>query len=275
LRAVNCAASIARLFGGKERKVELWKSAPFHVNLTDRIQRQMWLGCYEPHVNRVLSALLAPGSVFLDVGANIGYHSYFAAGVVGPTGVVRAFEPDPDVHTVLARNLSCFPWACSENAAVWDSSGWLEFERSFLPAESGWGALTAVRNLNKGQCISVRTVSLDSWKGAAGLPAVDMIKLDAEGAELRILAGARSILSKFRPVLLLEVSAPLLTQGGSSPSALIAELTSLNYATFILEDSRISNYSAIPDYHTVDCICLHHDRAADILKTLSLRGFQT
>jgi len=274
LRAVDSAASIARLLWGKEREVELWNAAPFRVNLEDRIQRQMWLGCYESHVHRVLSALLGAGSVFLDVGANIGYHAYFAAGLVGPSGDVRAFEPDPDIHAVLTRNLASFKWARAENVAVWDGAGSLEFERSFLPSESGWGALTAVRNLNRGQRISVRTISLDSWGSAAGLSSLDVVKLDAEGAELRIVAGARSILSEFHPVLLMEVSAPLLIQGGASPSALIGELSSLSYDTFILEDSRILPYADIPDYHTVDCICLERKSASHFLQKLSRQGFQ-
>ena len=274
LRAVDFAASIARLLWGKEREVELWNTAPFRVNLEDRIQRQMWLGCYESHIHRVLSAVLSTGSVFLDVGANIGYHAYFAAGLVGPRGDVSAFEPDPDIHAVLTRNLASFRWARAENVAVWDGAGSLEFERSFLRSESGWGALTAVRNLNKGERISVRTISLDSWGGAAGLSSLDVVKLDAEGAEVRILAGARSILSEFHPVLLMEVSAPLLIQGGSSPSALIGELSSLSYDTFILEDSRISPYADIPDYHTVDCICVERKRASSFLQKLSRQGFQ-
>jgi len=274
LRAVDSAASITRLLWGKEREVELWKAAPFRVNLEDRIQRQMWMGCYESHVHRVLSTLLSAGSVFLDVGANIGYHAYFAAGLVGPSGDVRAFEPDPDIYAVLTRNLASFKWARAENVAVWDRTGSLEFERSFLTSESGWGALTAVRNLNKGERISVRTISLDSWGSGAGLSSLDVIKLDAEGAEVRILAGAQSILSEFHPVLLLEVSAPLLIQGGTSPSALMGELSSLGYDTFILEDSRISPYTNIPDYHMVDCICVERKRTSHFLDKLNRQGFR-
>jgi hypothetical protein len=131
-----------------------------------------------------------------------------------------------------------------------------------------------VRNLNKGQRISVRTISLDSWGSAAGLSSLDVVKLDAEGAELRILAGARSILSEFHPVLLMEVSAPLLIQGGASPTALIGELSSLSYDTFILEDTRISPYTDIPDYHTVDCICVERKCASTFLQKLSRQGFQ-
>jgi len=72
----------------------------------------------------------------------------------------------------------------------------------------------------------------------------------------------------------LEVSGPLLAQGGSSSSALIAELSSLNYESFIVEDSRISPFVAIPEYHTVDCLCVYRGRAPDVLTKLNLRGFQ-
>src|SRR5215471_9960560 len=163
LRFLDFAAALKMIFRGSECSVELWNSAPFHVDLSDRIQRQMWLGYYERHVNRAIAALLRPGSVFLDIGANIGYHSYFAAGLVGFSGAVYSFEPDPDVYARLVRNLSSFSWAHTENAAVWHTGAQLEFERSFVDGESGWGVLTAIRDCNRGQRISVRALAIDEW----------------------------------------------------------------------------------------------------------------
>lgn len=272
LRLINLAAAAARL-RGRERSVELWSSAPFHVNLVDRIQREMWLGCYEPHVTRAIGGLLRPGSVFLDVGANVGYHAYFAAGLVGPSGSVHAFEPDPDLYDRLARNLSSFSWARPEHLAIWHEAATLNFERAFLPEESGWGALTAIRDFNKGQRIPVNATSLDEWNASAKLSSLDLIKLDAEGAELHVLEGARTTLQRFRPTILLEVNAPLLLQGGSSPEKLIAELDRLNYSTFVLDTNRISPYAPIPAYHSVDCFCCDRDRTVSLFQELNRAGF--
>jgi len=273
LRLVNSAAALMALFRGSKRSVELWNTAPFYVDLSDRIQRQMWLGCYERHVHRMIVALLKPGSVFLDIGANIGYHSYFAAGLTGADGAVHAFEPDPDVYTRLIRNLSSFPWANAENAAVWHTGAQLEFEKSFVNGECGWGVLTAIRDCNRGQRITVRGVSIDEWNALVKLSSLDLVKLDSEGAELHVLHGAQATLQKFRPAILLEVSAPLLIQGGSSAAELVAELRDLNYSVFILENSRIFPYEPIPDFHVVDCLCINQRRVPEMLDMLRSCGF--
>jgi FkbM family methyltransferase len=275
MRLVNSFAALTSYVRGKERSVELWNSSPFHVDLSDRIQRQMWLGCYEPHVNRAIAALLQPGSVFLDVGANIGYHSYFAAGLVGFSGAVFSFEPDPGVYARLVRNLSSFSWAHAENAAVWHTGAQLEFDRSFADGESGWGVLTAVRDCNRGQRISVRALAIDEWNAPGKLPSLDLVKADVEGAELHMLHGAQSTLQKFAPDILLEVSAPLLIEGGSSAAELIAELEHFDYSVFTLEDSRISPYEPIPDYHAVDCLCIKRERSSETLDKLRRRGFHS
>jgi len=85
------------------------------------------------------AAPFQPGDVYLDVGAHVGFHAVFAAHRVGPEGYVFAFEADPRIYNRLTRNLSQFRWAQAVNAAVWDRTGSLAFERSFNKQESGWG----------------------------------------------------------------------------------------------------------------------------------------
>ena len=63
-------------------------------------------GIWEPFETTLVMASLAPGSVFVDVGANIGYFSVVAADIVGEDGQVLAFEPDPDNFALLQANLA-------------------------------------------------------------------------------------------------------------------------------------------------------------------------
>jgi len=274
LRTVDGAARLTRWFRGNESAVELWPRAPFYVDLNDRIQRQMWMGCYEPHVSRCLAAIIGPGQTFLDVGAHVGYHSYFAAGLVGAAGAVYSFEPDPALFERLSRNLSTFSWAHPQNTAVWRSTTTLEFERSFSPSESGWGALTAVRDFSKGEHIRINAIRLDEWESTARPPSIDAVKMDAEVSELSILAGAETTLQKFRPAILAEISAPLLRQAGSSASALVAELERLRYRTFVIEYGRFRPFTEIPDYHFADCLCMPEERTEQLHKKLERHGIQ-
>src|SRR5574341_581136 len=88
------------MFPGKVRlvhalgKVEVKRNGPtaycsapggiiLQVSLLDRIQREMWGGCYEPHVTACVAALLRAGDIFLDIGAHVGYHAALAAAIVG------------------------------------------------------------------------------------------------------------------------------------------------------------------------------------------------
>ena len=81
----------------------------------------------------------------------------------GKAGRVFAFEADPRVYERLARNLSQFPWAQAVNAAVWDRTGSLTFERSSTQNESGWGTVSAVRDFGKGEHVEVPSIALDDW----------------------------------------------------------------------------------------------------------------
>src|SRR5579863_851790 len=61
-------------------------------------------GEYEPYGVRLMEEFLRPGDLFVDIGAHIGYYALRAARVVGPTGCVLAFEPDPDNFELLVKN---------------------------------------------------------------------------------------------------------------------------------------------------------------------------
>jgi hypothetical protein len=62
-------------------------------------------GFWEPVTTKLIETLLAPGMVFVDIGAQIGYHTLFAARRVANTGRVFAFEPDKRHLDLLNRNL--------------------------------------------------------------------------------------------------------------------------------------------------------------------------
>ena len=273
-RLVDAAASLLCRFGNKERVVRLWPDESFRVDLRDRIQRRMWCGGYEPHVTRCLRAILGQGDVFVDVGANIGYHSFFAAGVVGRNGRVISFEPDPEVYMRLKSNLKGFPQAHALNYAVWDREGELTFERSSVAEESGWGTITAVRSLGTGEQVTVQTTSLDGWKRGSGTAVIRAIKVDAEGSELGILRGARCVLSECRPFLLLEVNDVLLRQAKTSGDEVLSELRRYSYQIYKIAASKLLRIPTTIDFSLADCVCLPEESAGQLLKLLERHGFR-
>jgi FkbM family methyltransferase len=273
-RIVDGLGKLARWAGGDCAVISPWPGVRFETDLSDRIQRQMWAGVYEPHVRECFHAILEPRAVYFDVGAHIGFHAVFAAHRVGPQGRVFAFEADPRVYERLARNLSQFSWAQTANAAVWDRTGSLTFERSSTKSESGWGTVSAVRDFGKGEHIEIPSVALDDWCRDLQLERWDAMKLDAEGSELAVLRGAQSSLEKLRPSLIMEINTVLLAQGGNSSIAVADFLQERNYRLFRLEFRRVEPWDRVKQLEFCDALCVPEERAEEILKRLAKAGFE-
>jgi FkbM family methyltransferase len=273
-RLVDGLGRLACWIGGDRTVVSPWPGVRFETDLTDRIQRQMWAGVYEPHVRECFDVILEPGAVYFDVGAHIGFHAVFAAHRVGPQGRVFAFEADPRVYERLARNLSQFPWALAVNSAVWDRTGSLTFERSSTQHESGWGTVSAVRDFGKGEHVEIPSIALDDWFRDAHLERWDAMKLDAEGSELAVLRGAQSLLEKFRPFLIMEINAVVLKQGGNSPAGVADFLLERGYSLFRLEFRRLEPWDPAKHMDFCDALCLPAERAPEVLRRLASEGFE-
>lgn len=273
-RLVDGLGKLASRIGENPAVTAPWPGVRFETDLTDRIQRQMWAGVYEPHVRQCFGAILEPGAVYFDVGAHIGFHAVFAAHRVGPEGRVFAFEADPRVSQRLDRNLSQFSWAQAMNAAVWERTGTLTFERSSTKSESGWGTVSAVRDFGTGEHVDVPSVALDDWCRDLHLDRWDATKLDAEGSELAVLRGAAYSLEKLRPFLILEINAVVLEQGGASSSGVAGFLLDRGYSLFQLDFRRLQAWDSAKPAAFCEALCLPDERAAGILNRLERAGFK-
>lgn len=166
-------------------------------------------GAEEEQVQNAVSRYLRPGMVFYDLGANIGLFSLMAASLVGHTGRVFSFEPDPDVARRLRENLdrNHFTNASVHQNAVWSESGTLSFARADLSvsADRGLGHVSTAPSATA-EHISVVAVSLDDF--CVAHPAPHLIKCDVEGAECQVFRGATQLLSVNRPMVICEMHSP-------------------------------------------------------------------
>ncbi len=153
-----------------------------------------WLGCYEDKTQIMFSNLVTAGAVVYDVGANVGFYTLLASLLVGPKGMVFAFEPLPRNIGYLKKNLGlnhCDNVTIIE-AGVGEQDGTALFEKG---ADNATGRLSAQGTLQ------VKIVSLDNLVLKGGIPPPEYIKIDAEGAELSVLLGAKMILANYSPVI--------------------------------------------------------------------------
>lgn len=125
---------------------------------------------------------LRQGDVVVDIGAHVGYFTMLAAEKVGPSGIVHAFEPNPDNFGRLEDNCAGIPNIRIHNSAVWDSNG----ELPLFPHATNTGGHSLFEFDGHLEPVIVTTVNLGWWLSNMGIRP-HFIKIDAECSELTIL----------------------------------------------------------------------------------------
>lgn len=170
---------------------------------------------FEYDLFRIFRTLIGSARTFLDVGANIGYYS-LAAATLNPSVRIVSFEPLPSAFHFLRRNVESngFTNVTTEMLALSDAEGETTFFVSRNPkfadvahnlASTGALDRDLAARSELVEAIRVRTDTLDHYVAKRFREKVDLVKLDAEGSEGRILAGAETVLREHRPIILCEV----------------------------------------------------------------------
>jgi FkbM family methyltransferase len=157
-------------------------------------QHGSWLGSYEYEKQLLFQQIVTEGSVVYDIGSHSGFYTLLASVLVGRSGKVVAFEPNPNNLYYLKEHLQLnhIENVIVIEAAVSDSRGEVSFVGSgFTGHISSQGEF------------SVKTVALDELINLGEIPIPNFLKIDIEGAEILALSGAKSLLRKFRPTILL------------------------------------------------------------------------
>lgn len=162
-------------------------------------------GTYAPHVLRFLGSIIGRDWTSLDVGANVGIVALFL-GRSSPAGVVHAFEPVPETYRYLVENIEANSASnvSAHEVAISDHRGdvVMHYPRTFAG-----GSFSATTPVNEPMATRlVPTWTLDEWLTTKGVERVDLVKMDIEGAELAAIEGARELLSRRGPDLLVELN---------------------------------------------------------------------
>jgi FkbM family methyltransferase len=193
-------------------------------------------GSFEPNEFAFLDRMLKPGMVFVDVGANDGYFTLFAARRVGPSGRVVAAEPSSRERAHLQRNLgrNGLDNVTVVPAAIGATSGLADLHLAH-GVHAGHNTLGSFvhDDVVRASLERVPIEPLDSVIARLGLGRVDFVKIDVEGAEARVIAGAMTVLTSMRPLLLLEVNDKALRDQGNSAASLVGSLRELEYEIFV------------------------------------------
>jgi FkbM family methyltransferase len=180
-----------------------------------------------------LCGLVEPGTVVIDVGANIGFFTVRLARRVGDLGKVIAFEPESCNFLRL-------------RAAVARAGLTKRVELVQAAVAEATGQVTLVLNpdnpadhrLGEGG-VPVIARCLDDELSRRGWPPVSLVKIDVQGAESRVLAGAGEMLDRLRPALFLEVDIATSGDEGRGIVSLLHSLQARGYAGYRLASSKL------------------------------------
>lgn len=188
---------------------------------------------------------LGPGSVVIDVGANVGDYVALAAQLAGGSGRVYAIEPAPENVARLRERFAVCAQVSVIAAAAGDSSGSATL---CLDRRNGTRHSLASANVGKqGEVVAVQQIALDDLRD--GIEALDVVKIDAQGAELQILRGARRLLMRFRPRVVLELWPFGLRSFGATPEDVLGELEALGYGVYRLStEGRLKDVRHVHDF---------------------------
>jgi FkbM family methyltransferase len=193
-------------------------------------------GVPEPGVTRRFLSLIKPGMVVVDIGANIGIYTLYAARLLGQQGKVYSFEPTPRTFEILKDNIQVnglleLGLIELRQAAVSDTVGTAQL--AVFADNCGHNTLFFERE--KVQQVTVSTVTLDEALG--GETRVDVVKIDAEGAEPFIIRGMHKILNRNPGIrILLEFAPTHLRRAGVDPHDFLEEMSSLGFGIHRIHD---------------------------------------
>lgn len=204
----------------------------FHLDISDLVDWYVYFGFQDDSRSRLYD-LIRKDFTVLDVGANIGDVTLHAAAKVGGGGHVVAVEPDPVNFKKLQLNCSSNPFLSNIlllNHGLGDTEGELPLI-TFSESNRGMNRIgVGVPSADKAVHIRVRTIDHVFQESGFSLP--DLIKIDVEGYELRVLEGARQLIDRCHPILFIELDDNNLAEHGDSAQSLIDFLEGYGYSVY-------------------------------------------
>lgn len=197
------------------------------VSLTPSI---LVAGEWEPWVTRAFGPAVHSGAHVVDIGANCGYYALLAAERTGPSGRVVAIEANPRLAGLMARTFAvngCTGWTKVVTAAVLDREGEVELG---VPGDYLGSASILMRPEATNDVRSFKARAAPLSHMLDGNLRVDVLKIDAEGAEPLIWRGAQDVLAYNRDIVVFVEFAPPMISQTCPPAQMLAEIRANGFA---------------------------------------------
>jgi FkbM family methyltransferase len=246
--AASALVSGGRSVLGRDSSATVWRGGlRWQLDLREGIDFSIYLlGGFERRTAAAMRTLVQPGSVVFDIGANVGAHTLGIARSVGPAGCVVAVEPSDEAFAKLTRNVSINP----------ELQGRVRLRQLLLAASAEAVAPPAlyaswplhptgpVHPKHGGRLVTMTGASVDTLDhvmAREGLERLDLIKLDVDGFEARVLEGGLGTLRRHQPVIVMEFAPYVHAEAGGSFADLVRLLKESSYRVV-----EASNGRAVP-----------------------------
>jgi FkbM family methyltransferase len=200
----------------------------FWCDLSESIQRNIFLFGYDHEAEQFIRSKLKAGDTFLDIGANVGFYSLLASSIVGERGRVIAIEPNPKTFGRLKETIAAnaITNVLPLNLALGRERGRLDL---FIDPQSGNDTATMVTHVGR-TSVKVEVHSLDEIAIAHQIPSIDYLKIDVDGFEPDVFAGAKRLLGEGKiKFIQTEFCDYWLRRNASSPELLHQAITSAGF----------------------------------------------
>lgn len=227
-----------------------------HLNILYDVDKYFYLGTFENETIRIYRKLLKPGMTVFDVGANIGIFSLIAATKSGDTGKVYAFEPAERVYEQFQKNiqLNGFKNIFLQQKGISNKTEVLSFHLCEDDAYNSFGEkpMRAVV-----RTIPVDVTSIDEFCFEKQIKKIDILKIDVEGAEYKVLEGGKNLLSrKEGPVIFCEYNRNIQDKNGLNQLENL--LKNYEYELYFLRFGLMKKFNGQSEAH--DIIAVKHDQ---------------
>jgi len=223
---------------------------------------------YERDDSDMIEALVGPGDVFFDIGANMGWYSILVA-LAQRSAQVHAFEPLPHSFAYLqhnltlnpVRNVSAHPFGFSDRAGTFD----------FFHHPQGSGNASAV-NLSGRPDVTITPCAvrtLDDFAAELG-QRIAFIKCDVEGAELLVFRGGQQTIARDLPIVFSEILRKWSAKFGYDPNQIFDFFADLGYRAYTANGGRLQRFGRMDESTTAtNFFFLHPQRHQPALARLS------
>jgi FkbM family methyltransferase len=232
------------------------------LNPSDYVHRDVfWYGTKDYWDVFHICNILKRDDVIFDLGANFGYYSICLAKYLSNKCSIYSFEPFPTTFKKLTQNV-----------IINDMQGTINLYQMGVSSESGdmsisvrvscnSGSATLIANQNyENEVALVKVVTLDDFVERNDIHKINFVKIDVEGFETNVLKGWKKGLSKFKPILFLEIDPPLLLKAKSSVMEIKNILSANGYKMFCSQRDKLVPFVGLNDDDSyVNVLCLNDE----------------